>query len=993
MSQAFITSGNNGKPLGHIRYQNVIANSHIKSLEEGSELFDFTTHADKDFSKFIEGNNRVIIPSEDGDFLEFIIYEVQEDRINRQLEVYSYASYAELTTAKSIAPHTTAELTPEAHGNAALLGTGWRMRNVAFKGTKKITFDEYTNPFAYLKKVKSTFDLELDFVIEHKDGEIVGRYVDMVEQVGKWRGRRVEFGKDLMGLRRIENTEQIVTALKVIGPVKEDGTRLEVLVEDKDALQRWGRDGKHIIKEYEPQFGFEENATEASLIELGKQELAKRVKAIVTYEGTIADLENVPGLENKKIRFGDTIQIKDASYQPALYLDARIFYQDRDIKQQDQKQVRLGDFTEYSEEEVNEVWKSLQEQLNLKPSMSDIKEVTYTKQEVDNKDQSTFEDSTIFTEQYAEKKIPKQPTAPTSPIEGDQWIDTSSNPIALKIFNGTEWQTVEGPQGVPGAPGEDGRTTYTHTAYANSADGTVDFDISDPTGKAYLGTCTDFNIDDSTNPADYNWQKVKGDPGPQGVQGPPGEDGQPTYTWIRYADDVNGNGMSNFPDGKTYIGVAPNKSTPTESTNPLHYTWSKFVGPKGDKGNTGSQGPVGPEGPQGPNIVDTNTSFGVNWLVAEYIKSLNGLNVNDQFKVDQNGEVSLGNNKVILNSSGIEILDGNFTLKDSATGAIQTAMFKPNIVFDHSFESIVADYSLAPAFGTNGPTVWHTITTADNIYTGWGKTGYPRILSVYQTDMSKLNALFGYKSILVRNTDYLYQRIHVLANTDYTFTIHARAHPDAAPGNVRFLVEFLDENYAAVGSSQHVDPVTPVAYKTQRYNFSFTVPANATHIQISPRTTDNNWIMIDGVQIVEGTVATPYAPDDNFANFIYGFVKAENIRSASAQIDHIYTENWIRPPLSNGWQHYGGLNGELRYRKDAMGRTTITGVIKDGVVGTYTAAFTLPAGYRPTERLIFESGKNRIDVDTNGVVSVVNGSNSYVSFEGISFFTDSGVIA
>src|SRR5690606_34494010 len=75
----------------------------------------------------------------------------------------------------------------------------------------------------------------------------------------------------------------------------------------------------------------------------------------------------------------------------------------------------------------------------------------------------------------------------------------------------------------------------------------------------------------STNYADYVWSKFKGE---QGVPGPPGEDGQPTYTWVKYADDENGNGMSDSPEGKLYIGLAFNKMTPQESNNPADYTWS-----------------------------------------------------------------------------------------------------------------------------------------------------------------------------------------------------------------------------------------------------------------------------------------------------------------------------------------------------------------------------------------------------------------------------------
>ena len=48
--------------------------------------------------------------------------------------------------------------------------------------------------------------------------------------------------------------------------------------------------------------------------------------------------------------------------------------------------------------------------------------------------------------------------------------------------------------------------------------------------------------------------------------------------------------MSDLPDGKDYIGLAYNKTTPSESSNYSDYTWSKIVGeqgPQGTKGDTG----------------------------------------------------------------------------------------------------------------------------------------------------------------------------------------------------------------------------------------------------------------------------------------------------------------------------------------------------------------------------------------------------------------------
>lgn len=96
-----------------------------------------------------------------------------------------------------------------------------------------------------------------------------------------------------------------------------------------------------------------------------------------------------------------------------------------------------------------------------------------------------------------------------------------------------------------------------------------------------------------SNPALWAKWGEKGEPGnegPQGVPGDPGADGITLYTWIRYAEDANGTGISNSPDGKSYIGLAYNKTTASESNNPSDYTWSKITGKDGVAGPAGEDG-------------------------------------------------------------------------------------------------------------------------------------------------------------------------------------------------------------------------------------------------------------------------------------------------------------------------------------------------------------------------------------------------------------------
>lgn len=136
-----------------------------------------------------------------------------------------------------------------------------------------------------------------------------------------------------------------------------------------------------------------------------------------------------------------------------------------------------------------------------------------------------------------------------------------------------------GAQGIQGPPGEDGRPLYTWIKYAD----TPTSGMSDsPDGKTYMGIA--YNKESATESSvysDYSWSLIKGADGAQGIQGPPGEDGATLYTWIKYATSDAGANMSDDPTGRDYIGIAYNKTTATESTNPKDYAWSLIQGETG----------------------------------------------------------------------------------------------------------------------------------------------------------------------------------------------------------------------------------------------------------------------------------------------------------------------------------------------------------------------------------------------------------------------------
>ena len=185
--------------------------------------------------------------------------------------------------------------------------------------------------------------------------------------------------------------------------------------------------------------------------------------------------------------------------------------------------------------------------------------------------------------------------------------------------------------------GDDGLNAYLHIAYATTSSG-GGFSQS-PTGKDYIGSYTDNTAADSIYASDYTWALIKGADGytpiknvdyfdgddgtsiklqysgnntswhdtllstdnyiRTGTKTPPattytygtgvkfvpelgveydnGDDGLNAYLHIAYADDASGNGFSQSPTGKDYIGSYTD-NTQADSNTASDYTWALIKG-------------------------------------------------------------------------------------------------------------------------------------------------------------------------------------------------------------------------------------------------------------------------------------------------------------------------------------------------------------------------------------------------------------------------------
>ena len=132
-------------------------------------------------------------------------------------------------------------------------------------------------------------------------------------------------------------------------------------------------------------------------------------------------------------------------------------------------------------------------------------------------------------------------------------------------------QGPKGDQGIPGVRGADGRTQYTHMAYADNAAG-GGFSQTN-TDKAYVGVYIDFNATDSKNPADYHWTKWRGRDGADGLPGKAGADGRTPYVHFAYSENADGSGLTMTDNGQRYFGHYSDYEKP-DSSDKTKYKWA-----------------------------------------------------------------------------------------------------------------------------------------------------------------------------------------------------------------------------------------------------------------------------------------------------------------------------------------------------------------------------------------------------------------------------------
>lgn len=428
-------------------------------IKNNVDKLDFTVFDGTKEAATLTQQNLVLKEVRDGRIVPYTITETEKDSTNRSLTTYASGEWILLGKANYIDPQKFEGKTVAEFVDIALLGTKWKKGNIPYESFRSMTIDEFIDPLSFLKKIASLFELEIQYRIEVV-GNQIERFVDMVKKRGQDTGKTIELGKDLIGIKRIENSQNICTAL--IGFVKGEGDNVITIekinnglpyITDSDAFQRWNEKGQHKFGFYTPETE-EQNMSPERLKTLMEIEMKKRRYASVSYEVDAASIGRIFGLAHELINEGDTIRIKDTGFTPKLYLEARAIAGDESYKNPMQDKYVYGNYREIVDpnEELRKIYNRILSSLGSKQEMLDqldklvkengktietIHEESKAAKELAEKVQENLKNNTVNIIEAA------NPPTDNLKVGKTLWRDISNGkPGVLKVWNGTGWELL-----------------------------------------------------------------------------------------------------------------------------------------------------------------------------------------------------------------------------------------------------------------------------------------------------------------------------------------------------------------------------------------------------------------------------------------------------------------------------------------------------------------------------------------------------------------------
>ncbi|MCO4357320.1 phage tail spike protein [Staphylococcus agnetis] len=388
---------------------------HERNIKDYTEILDITILASRAV-KFKE-RNRVIFLDSRNEPREFIINRIEQDSTSKYSLIECNASYLEdIATAVPYPPQKFEKFTTTQALSDVLKDTGWKVSDdTEYNGTRTTSWTSYQSRFDVLKQLTTTYKMVIDFHIDLDSRKVKSRYVSLKEPKPLFKGKEIVRGKDLLGLKRTVDVSEVRTALICLGPEKENGERIKLIVQDDEAQKQFGLPTRYIWDIYEPETE-DENMTEQRLRTLGNTQLNKVKNAAVSYEVTSLDIKKA--YPHEIIRLGDIVRVKDRDFTPALYVEGEVIsetYYALDNK----SEYTFGNYIEYKESDLRAEFAKKLDAIRQKLNDGLTNVNTIVADVVEGK------------LEYFERKIFKGSEPPENPVNDMLWLDTRNPDVAV----------------------------------------------------------------------------------------------------------------------------------------------------------------------------------------------------------------------------------------------------------------------------------------------------------------------------------------------------------------------------------------------------------------------------------------------------------------------------------------------------------------------------------------------------------------------------------
>ncbi|UAS90085.1 hypothetical protein K9E84_04915 [Staphylococcus pseudintermedius] len=367
--------------------------------------------------------NRIIIQDKNDVYREYIIDRAEEN--GRYVDVECTASHlVDISTSKPIPPGKYEKMTINQKLSETLRDSGWVVGDCDYAGLKTNSWTSVRTPLEMISQLETAHEVQADYEIEIDGYEVVERRVNMKIPAPLFKGKEIEYGKDLLSMKRVIDFSEVKTALFALGPEPEQGKRVETFVYDDEAQEQFDLPYRYIWGVYEPETE-DDNMSLQRLTTLAKTELNKRKSAAVSYEISVVDIEKE--FPHEVIRYGDIVRIKNPDFTPTLYAESEVVGIEHDLIS-NKCTYEFGKVVEYQEDDLLRYFRNRLGYFNQKFNDKFSNVNTIVRESIEGE------------LQYFERKILKGDTPPENPINDLLWLDTSNPKVAVlrRYWNG-EW--------------------------------------------------------------------------------------------------------------------------------------------------------------------------------------------------------------------------------------------------------------------------------------------------------------------------------------------------------------------------------------------------------------------------------------------------------------------------------------------------------------------------------------------------------------------------